>query len=295
MPETDRYVPSQEILDLYDGYCHGQFDRREFLRRATAATAGAVAVGTIVDAVMPRYALARQVAPDDKRITTRRFDYASPNGAGKMQGLLARPAEAGHRLPGVVVIHENRGLNPYIEDVARRLAVAGYLALAPDALYPLGGYPGNDDDGRKLQRERDRKEMFEDFVAAADTLMAHPDCSGRVGSVGFCYGGGVSNALAVRLPKLGAAVCYYGRQVPAEDVPAIEAPLQFHLGELDKRINEGWPALQAALDEAGKSYEAYIYPVANHGFHNDTTPRFDPEAAASSWKRTLAFFEAHLT
>lgn len=294
MSDTKPYVPDQQILELYDGYVHGAFDRREFFRRATAMTAGTVTASAIAAAVMPQYALATQVEPDDKRIKSAVFPYDSPRGAGKMSGLLAHPAGDGP-WPGVVVIHENRGLNPYIEDVARRLAVEGFVALAPDALFPVGGYPGNDDEGRTLQRQRDREEMFEDFVAAAQLLMTHPLCTGRVGSVGFCYGGGVSNALAVRLPGLGAASCYYGRQVPAEDVPAIKAPLQFHMGELDKRINAGWPALQDALDAHGHSYESYVYEQANHGFHNDTTPRFNSEAAAESWQRTLRFFNAHLT
>ncbi|MEL6868674.1 MAG: dienelactone hydrolase family protein [Pseudomonadota bacterium] len=293
MTQEKPYVPSQAILDLYDGYAHGQFDRREFFRRASAVTAGTVSAAAIAAAVMPRYAQAMQVAPDDARIDTRTLEYASPNGAGKMSGLLAHPAGDGP-WPAVVVIHENRGLNPYIEDVARRLAVAGYMALAPDALFPLGGYPGNDDDGRALQRKRDREQMFEDFVAAAQWLMTADNSTGRVGSVGFCYGGGVSNALAVRLPELGAASCYYGRQVAAEEVPAIAAPLQIHMGELDTRINAGWPDLRDALDAHGKNYEAYVYPKANHGFHNDTTPRYDQTAAEKSWQRTLRFFDAHL-
>jgi carboxymethylenebutenolidase len=211
-----------------------------------------------------------------------------------MRGLLARPSGAEDPLPGIVVIHENRGLNPHIEDVARRAALEDFIVLAPDALTPLGGYPGTDDEGRSMQRQRDRGEMFEDFVAAVEWLQEHPGCTGTVGAVGFCYGGGVVNDLAVRVPDLGAGVPFYGGQADVEDVPAINAPLQLHYGSLDERVNAGWPAYQEALDEHGKEYTVFFYEGANHGFHNDTTPRYDPEAAELAWERTIAFFNEHL-
>jgi carboxymethylenebutenolidase len=211
-----------------------------------------------------------------------------------MRGLLARPVDAGGPLPGIVVIHENRGLNPHIEDVARRAALEGFLAFAPDALTPLGGYPGTDDEGRTLQGQRDRAEMLEDFVAAVGFLQSHPDCTGKVGAVGFCYGGGVVNALAVRLPDLAAGVPFYGGQAAAEDVPAINAPLMLMYAGLDERVNAGWPAYEAALEANGKDYTVYFYEDVNHGFHNDTTPRYDEEAATLAWERTIAFFNEHL-
>ena len=289
---SDDYDP--RILKLFDGYVHGQLTRRQFLDRAAGFATAGLSAATILAALSPNYALANQVDPEDPSIDVSYKRYGSPQGAGVMQGYYARPAVISHRLPGVVVIHENRGLNPYIEDVTRRLAVAGFIAFAPDALYPLGGYPGNDDDGRTMQRERDRDEMFEDFVAAVQFLRDHPDSSGKVGSVGFCYGGGVSMALAVRDPQLAAAVAFYGRHPAAEDAARIEAPLMIHHGELDERINAGWPDFEEALEDAGADYVQYMYEDASHGFHNDTTPRFDEAAAALAWERTVAFFESHL-
>lgn len=283
----------QRFLDLYDRYAHGLLSRRDFVDRLasiTASTAGAMAV---FNALQPNYALASQVAPDDPSIEVQYRDYDSPLGAGAMRGYMAAPATA-ETAPGVVVIHENRGLNPYIEDVARRVAKAGFLAFAPDALTPLGGYPGNDDEGRELQRQRDRDEMLEDFVAAVGYLQGHERCSGKVGCVGFCYGGGVANSLAVRIPDLAAAVPFYGRQPAAADVARINAPLLIHYAGLDTRVNEGWPAYQAALDAAGKRYTVYIYPGVNHGFHNDTTPRYDAAAAELAWTRTIEFFRGNL-
>lgn len=290
---TDDYDP--QILKLFDGYVHGQLTRRQFLDRAAGFATAGLSAATMLAALSPDYALANQVDPDDDTIDVSYKRYGSPQGAGVMQGYYARPAVISHRLPGVVVIHENRGLNPYIEDVARRLAVAGFIAFAPDALYPLGGYPGNDDDGRAMQRERDGGEMFEDFVAAVEFLRSHPDSSGKVGSVGFCYGGGVSMSLAVRDPDLSAAVAFYGRHPAAEDAARINAPLMIHHGELDERVNAGWPAFQDALDEAGADYVQHMYEGASHGFHNDTTPRFDEAAAALAWERTIGFFTAHLS
>jgi len=286
--------PPQGVLDLYDKYAHGFIDRRTFMERLSRYAVGGLTVAALADSVLPNYALAEQVAPTDGRIMGADVPYASPKGAGNMQGYLVKPAGATGKLPGVVVVHENRGLNPYIRDVARRLAVAGYIAFAPDALYPLGGYPGNDDEGRTLQRQRDRGEMVEDFIAAVQMLQAHPDCTGSVGVVGFCFGGSMSNRLAASVPSLKAAVPFYGGGVPAADVPAIKAPLLIHLGELDTRVNAGWPAYEAALKANGKEYTMHMYPAANHGFHNDTTSRYDAEAAELAWSRTLAFFGEHL-
>jgi carboxymethylenebutenolidase len=279
------------VLRLFDGYVHGKISRRQFIDQAAAFTVSGTAV---LAALSPNYALAQQIAPDDPSISVGYKKYASPRGGGEMRGYFARPAIIDHKLPGVVVIHENRGLNPYIEDVARRLATAGYIAFAPDALWPLGGYPGNDDDGRALQRQRDGAEMLEDFMAAVEFLRDHPDSNGSVGSVGFCFGGEVSGQLAVRLPDLGAAVLFYGRHPTAEETARIKAPLMLHHGELDERVNAGWPAFEAALKEHDVDYANYDYADANHGFHNDTTPRFDEDAAALAWERTLRHFSEHL-
>ena len=285
----------QRLLDLYDDYAHGRLSRREFARKAAAFAVGGMTAEALLERLSPNYALAQQVAPDDARIRTEYVTYESPKGGGKIRGLLARPKANDTKFPAVLVIHENRGLNPYIEDVARRLAVQGFLALAPDALSPLGGYPGNDDEGRAMQAKRDPAQMIEDFIAAAEWLKAHPKSNGKVGAVGFCYGGGVVNTLAVRIPRtIAAGVPFYGRQPNPGDVPKIEAPLLIHYGELDTRINEGWPAFEKALKESNKKYEAFIYPKANHGFHNDTTPRYDKEAAELAWTRTIEFFKKHL-
>jgi carboxymethylenebutenolidase len=286
---------AQELLDLYDDYAHGRLARREFLQRAAKFCTAGMAAETLLTQLSPNYAWAEQVPANDPRIAAEYVEYPSPQGGGKIRGLLARPAAATEKIPGVLVVHENRGLNPYIEDVARRLAVAGYLALAPDALSPLGGYPGSDDEGRALQAKRDGEEMLQDFVAGARWLRRHPACSGKVGVIGFCYGGGVAGELAVRLPEeLAAAVPYYGRQPAVADAAKIACPLQFHFAELDTRINEGWPPFETALRSLGKDYEAHIYPQVNHGFHNDTTPRYDAQAAELAWKRTLEFFAKHL-
>ena len=282
------------VLELFDGYVHGTLSRRQFLDRVARLTAGGVAASAILASLSPDYALAQQVAPDDPAIATDYKKYASPQGAGVMQGYFARPAVIEHKLPGVVVIHENRGLNPYIEDVARRLAVAGFIAFAPDALTPLGGYPGNDDDGRVLQRQRDAGEMVEDFTAAVRFLQDHPDCTGSVGAVGFCFGGGMVLTLAVRLPDLGAGVAFYGRHPAAGDAAAIRAPLMLHHASLDERVNASWPAFEKALDEASRDYVNYLYEDVNHGFHNDTTPRYDEAAAELAWQRTVEHFKAHL-
>lgn len=292
MRKKEKY--DQQLLALYDGYAHGLLSRREFLDRAAAFAASGVSAAALLASLSPDYALAAQVLPDDARIHATYEDYDSPQGGGSMRGYLVKPATETAPPPGVVVIHENRGLNPYIEDVARRVAVAGFVAFAPDALTPLGGYPGSDDDGRELQSRRDRQEMLEDFIAAVRHLQAHANCNGTVGCVGFCFGGWVSNMLAVRIADLAAAVPFYGGQPPPAEVPGMRAPLLIHHAEHDPRVNDGWPAYQAALEEAGLHYSEYTYPGTNHGFHNDTTPRFDREAAALAWQRTIEFFSDHL-
>jgi carboxymethylenebutenolidase len=281
-------------MRLFDGYVHGQITRREFLDRAAGFTASGMTAAALLASLNPDYALAKQVDPDDTSISAGYKKYASPKGAGIMRGYYVRPAVIQHKLPAIVVIHENRGLNPYIEDVARRLGVAGFIAFAPDALTPLGGYPGNDDDGRALQRQRDGDEMIEDFVAAVEFLQKHPDCTGKVGTVGFCFGGGMSMRLAVRLPGLAAAVAFYGRHPAAHEAPAIQAPLMLHHAELDDRVNAGWPDFEKALRSADRDFVNYEYADVNHGFHNDTTPRYDKAAAELAWRRTVEFFTAHL-
>lgn len=286
---------SPELLELYDFYAHGKINRREFLDRAALFTFGGLTAGALLASLSPNYALAQQVEFTDPQIVAEYVTYPSPNGHGQVRGYLVRPAQATGKVPGVVVVHENRGLNPYIEDVARRVAKAGYMALAPDGLTSVGGYPGNDDKGRALQEKVDPTKLMNDFFAAIPWLMAHEGGTGKVGMTGFCYGGGVSNAAAVAYPELACAVPFYGRQADAKDVAKIKAPLLLHFGELDTRINEGWPAYEAALKAAGKTYEAYIYPGANHGFHNDSTPRYDKVAAQLAWDRTLGWFEKYLT
>jgi len=282
------------LLELYDGYVHGKMTKRDFLANATKYVAAGATATAVLESLQPNYALAQQVAPDDPDIETTVAEYNSPKGHGTIRGLMAKPANADGPLPAVLVIHENRGLNPYIEDVVRRLAKAGYLAFGPDGLTPLGGYPGDDDRGRDLQGQLDPEKLMEDFFAAFEFLESHPEGTGKVGAVGFCYGGGVCNALAVAYPTLAASVPYYGRQADAADVPAIEAPLQLHYASLDERINAGWPAYEAALREHGKVYEVFFYEGANHGFHNDTTPRYEEEAAELAWDRTLMHFERYL-
>lgn len=285
----------QELLDLYDYYAHGMIDRRVFLERASKFTAGGITAMALLQALSPNYALAQQVSPEDDRIKTVWLEYPSPEGHGTMKGLFAHPTSLAQKLPGVLVVHENRGLNPYIQDVARRLAVAGFLAFAPDALTPLGGYPGDDTQGREMQKKLDGPKMAEDFVAAARFLHGHPDCDGNLGVVGFCFGGAVSNALAVTLPDLiKAAVPFYGRQPKAEDVAKIKGSLLLHYAELDTRVNEGWPAYEEALKAHHIDYVAHIYAGVNHGFHNDTTPRYDEAAATLAWKRTITFFREKL-
>lgn len=285
----------QELLNLYDDYAHSRISRRDFLDRASKWAVAGLSAAAILEAMSPNYAFAAQVAPEDPRIKTERAEYPSPTGGGTMKGLLAQPAGEAKKRPAVLVIHENRGLNPYIEDVARRVAVEGFLAFAPDALAPLGGYPGNDDEGRAMQAKRKPEEITEDFVAAAQWLKAHPACDGKVGVVGFCFGGLMANTLAVRLPEvITAAVPFYGRQPAAEEAAKIQGSLLLHFAENDARVNEGWPAWEAALKSAAVKYTAHFYPGTNHGFHNDTTPRFDEAAAKLAWARTVEFFKATL-
>ncbi len=283
-----------EVFDLYDGYVHNQINRREFVNKLSAYAVGGLTVTSLLAFLLPQYAEAQQVLSTDSRLQTEYIEYDSPKGGGKIRGLLCKPENNKKKLPGIVVVHENRGLNPYIEDVARRAALEGFITLAPDALTPLGGYPGNDDEGRTLQRQRDRQEMLEDFIAAYETLKTNKECSGRVGVVGFCFGGWISNMMAVRIPDLSAAVPFYGGQPSAEEVSNIKAPLLLQFAGLDKRVNAGWPDYEAALKKNNVEYTAYIYPEVNHGFHNNTTPRYDEAAALLAWERTISFFKAKL-
>jgi carboxymethylenebutenolidase len=284
----------QDLLNLFDKYVHGVIDRRGFLDGAARYAIGGVTAAMLLDMLSPKFAEAQQVPPDDKRLKTERLDYASPQGSGTMKGYLARPAAGAAKLPGVLVVHENRGLNPHIEDITRRLALDNFLAFAPDALAPLGGYPGDEDKARELFPKLDQTKTREDFVAAAGFLKARPDCTGRIGVVGFCYGGGVANMLATRLPDLAAAVPFYGGQANAADAPKIKAALLIHYAEKDDRINAGWPAYEAALKANNVTYTMHMYPGTQHGFNNDTTPRFDPAAAKLAWSRTVEFFNKRL-
>ncbi|MFD3001192.1 dienelactone hydrolase family protein [Pontibacter toksunensis] len=294
MDEIKKEDIKQEVFDLYDDYAHDRVNRREFVQKLSTYAVGGLTVASLMSFLMPDYKGQIQIKPDDPRIKSEYITYQSEKGGGKMKALLSMPADVNKKLGGIVVVHENRGLNPHIEDVARRAALAGFVSLAPDALTPLGGYPGTDDEGRTLQSKRDRNEMLEDFVAAYDYLKDHKATNGKVGVVGFCFGGWISNMMAVRIPDLAAAVPFYGGQPPIEDVPKIQAPLLLHYAELDTRVNEGWPAYEAALKEHNKEYTAYMYANANHGFHNDTTPRYDKAAAELAWKRTIDFFNEKL-
>lgn len=284
----------RELLELYDFYAHGKISKREFLDRAAKFTVAGVTAASLLATLSPNYALAQQVQFTDPEIVAEYITYPSPKGNGEVRGYFVRPAKAEGPLPGVVVVHENRGLNPYIEDVARRLAKAGFVALAPDGLSSVGGYPGNDEKGRELQQQVDPEKLLNDFFAAIEFLMARADTA-KVGITGFCYGGGVSNAAAIAYPELAAAVPFYGRQAPLEKVSLINAPLLLHYAEHDTNINAGWPAYEAALKENGKTFEAYIYPGTNHGFHNDSTPRYDEAAAKLAWDRTINWFKRYLS
>lgn len=285
---------SQEVFDLYDRYAHNRLARKDFIQKLSAYAVGGLTVPALLSFLMPDYKGAIQLGEDDPRVESSFIEYPSPKGGGRIRGQLSLPTGNREKLGGIIVVHENRGLNPHIADVGRRAALAGFISLSPDALSPLGGYPGNDDDGRALQSQRNRDEMLEDFIAAANYLKNHPSCNGKIGVVGFCFGGWVSNMMAARVPDLNAAVPFYGGQALAEDVPNIQAPLQLHYAELDARVNEGWPTYEAALKANNKAYEMHMYPGTNHGFHNDTTPRFDKDAAALAWSRTVEFFRKHL-
>ena len=285
---------NQEVFDLYDDYVHSKIDRRSFIDNLSKYAVGGLTVPTILNYLMPNYEDKTQVKRNDERLNTEIIDYQSPKGGGTIKGQLSRPVGNAEKLPGIIVVHENRGLNPHIADVGRRAALANFISLSPDALTPLGGYPGNDDDGRTLQRKRDRNEMLEDFIAAFNHLKNHPECSGNIGVVGFCFGGWISNMMAVKVPELKAAVPFYGGQPAAEEVPNIKAPLLLQFAAFDKRVNAGWPAYAEALQDNNKEYTAHLYPDVNHGFHNDTTPRYDYEAAQLAWQRTIDFFDAML-
>lgn len=283
-----------ELLELYDFYVHGRIGRREFLDRAAKYAVGGATAASILAALSPNYAFANQVDFTDPDIHPEYIRYPSPKGTGEVRGYLVRPKKATGIVPGVVVVHENRGLNPYIEDVARRVAKAGFVALAPDGLTSKGGYPGNDDKGRELQRQVDPQKLMNDFFASIEYLLESKITTDKIGITGFCYGGGVCHAAAVAYPELAAAVPYYGRQAKPEDVPKIKAPLQIHFAETDPGVNATWPAYEAALKAAGKTYEAHHYPGTNHGFHNDSTPRYDEAAAKLAWSRTIAWFRKYL-
>lgn len=283
-----------DLLELYDGYVHGRLSRRDFLDRAALFAVGGLTASAILSSLSPNYAMAQQIAFTDPDIHAQYIRYPSPNGHGEVRGYLVRPTNLQEKTAGVVVVHENRGLNPYIEDVARRVAKAGFVALAPDGLSSVGGYPGNDDQGRVLQQQVDPQKLMNDFFAAIEFLQASEHTTDKVGITGFCYGGGVANAAAVAYPDLAAAVPFYGRQANPDDVTRIQAPLLFHFAETDPNINATWPAYEEALKAAGKTYEAHSYPGTNHGFHNDSTPRYDEAAAKLAWDRTIAWFRHYL-
>jgi carboxymethylenebutenolidase len=293
MKELRKEDISQEVFDLYDDYAHNKIDRRQFVERLSFFAVGGATVPGLLQYLMPDYRKA-EVDQDDPRVQSDYIMYDSPKGGGELRGLLSLPSETDGKLPGIVVVHENRGLNPYIEDVGRRGALEGFITLAPDALWPLGGYPGNDDEGRAMQKKRDRYEMLEDFIAAYEYLKSHDQCNGKVGVVGFCFGGWISNMMATRLPGLSAAVPFYGGQPTEEEAAEIKAPLLLHFAEKDERVNAGWPAYEEALKKNGIEYSAHFYPGVNHGFHNNTTPRYDEEAATLAWSRTIDFFKDNL-
>ncbi len=284
----------QELLILFDAYVHGALDRRGFLDKAAKYAVGGVTAVMLLDQLSPKFLQAQVIKTDDVRIKTEYVEYPSPNGSGKMRGYLAQPAKAAGKLPAILVIHENRGLNPHIEDIARRLAIDNFVAFAPDALFPLGGYPGDEDKARELFGKLDQAKIREDFVTGVAWLKARPETNGKVGAVGFCYGGGIVNMLATRVPDLGAGVAFYGSAPNVDDVPKIKTPLIIQSAEVDERINTAWPAFETALKAANVPHERHLYPGTQHGFNNDTTPRFDAAAAKLAWNRTVAFFNKHL-
>lgn len=284
----------QQVFDLYDDYAHNKLSRRDFVEKLGVYAIGGITIPSLMSFLMPNYTDTQITSAQDPNLDSTTIEYQSPDGGGTIKSLLSKPTNTTKKLGGIVVVHENRGLNPYIEDTARMAALEGFITLAPDALSPLGGYPGNDDQGRIMQRQRDRLEMLEDFIAAYHYLQSHPICNGKVGVVGFCFGGWISNMMAVRLPQLAAAVPFYGSQ-PNEDIVDIKAPLLLHYAGLDKRVNEGWPDYEAALKANAIDYVAYVYPDVNHGFHNTSTSRYDKEAATLAWKRSMDFFKKHLS
>lgn len=284
----------QEVFDLYDDYVHDKLDRRQFIEKLSLYAVGGITVSSLLSFISPNYIDSIEVPHDHPNLNSGYITYESPKGGGSIKGLLSIPKDNTGKMPGVVVVHENRGLNPYIEDVGRRTAIDGFISLAPDALSPLGGYPGNDDDGRAMQKKRDRNEMLEDFIAAFEYLKTHPKCNGKIGVVGFCFGGWISNMMAVKLPDLAAAVPFYGRQPNAEQTSAIKAPLLIQYAELDTRVNAGWSDYEAALKSNGVDYAVHFYEGVNHGFHNNTTPRYDEAAAKLAWTRTIDFFKEKL-
>jgi carboxymethylenebutenolidase len=285
---------SQEVFDLYDDYAHNRIDRRQFAEKLSLFAVGSITLPSLLSFVMPNYKDTLLVQADDPRLKSEYIHYPSPKGGGNIRGLQSMPVKKKKKIPGILVVHENRGLNPYIEDVGRRAALEGFISLAPDALTPLGGYPGNDDEGRELQKKRERNEMLEDFIAGYEYLKNHKDCNGKVGVVGFCFGGWIANMMAVRIPDLPAAVPFYGGQPTAEEAEKITSPLLLQFAGLDTRVNEGWPAYEAVLKKNKVPYTAHFYPEVNHGFHNNTTPRYDEKAATLAWERTIAFFKEKL-
>ena len=285
---------NQEVFNLYDDYAHNKIDRRQFAEKLSLYAIGGLTVSSLMSFMMPDYVQNIQIQSNDPRLDSGYIEYESPKGGGTIKGLLSQPDKNTTKLPGIIVVHENRGLNPYIEDVGRRAALEGFISLAPDALTPLGGYPGTDDEGREMQRKRDRNEMLEDFIAAYNYLYNHPNCDGNIGVVGFCFGGWIANMMAVRIPELKASVPFYGGQPDDADVPKINASLLLQYAGLDTRVNAGWPDYETALKANKKEYQAYTYPEVNHGFHNDTTPRYDKEAATLAWQRTVDFFKEKL-
>lgn len=285
---------NQDVFDLYDDYAHNKLDRRQFVEKLSLYAIGGITMTSLLSFIMPNYVDSILIKPNDLRLKSDYIEYNSPKGGGTIRGLLSKPSNKKTKFPGIIVVHENRGLNPYIEDVGRRTAIEGFITLAPDALSPLGGYSGNDDEGRTMQQKRDKFEILEDFIAAYNYLKNHKNCNGKIGVVGFCFGGWISNMMAVHLPELGAAVPYYGGQPNEEETSKIKAPLLIHYAELDKRVNEGWPNFEKALKKDNKEYIVHFYAEVNHGFHNNTTPRYDEAAATLSWTRTLHFFKNKL-
>lgn len=283
----------QEVFDLYDAYAHNKLERRDFVQKLSMYAVGGITVPSLMSFLMPDYESTFLVDRNNPDLNSSFITYNSTKGGGEIKALLSKPKSATDKLPGIVVVHENRGLNPYVEDTARRAALADFITIAPDALSPLGGYPGNDDKGREMQRTRDRNEMLEDFIAAFEYLKSHKDCNGKIGVVGFCFGGWISNMMAVKVPDLGASVPFYGGQ-PTEGIEKINAPLMLQYAGLDERVNAGWPAYEKALNALGKENVAYFYPNVNHGFHNTSTPRYDEPAAELAWSRTIEFFKEKL-